>query len=44
MVEFFFLKLHPNGDREELIGRVNPQHPIARAAQQKHGISQQEVS
>lgn len=44
IIELYILKEHPNGAQEELIGRFsNSGRAIAPGAQEKHGISEEEL-
>ena len=43
IVELAFIKLHPNGDRENFIRRINPGMPIPKESSDIHGIKDEDV-
>lgn len=43
IVEFAFIKLHPDGKRESFVRRVNPGIPIPASSTAIHGISDEDV-
>ncbi len=44
IVEMCFLKLHPDGSREEKVRRINPTVPIPSLATAVHGITNEDVA